>query len=87
MATPRMLCWSIRLFSTGKPSIAITLPIRNSQALGGLMKKALSERPVAINHMLRDSDPPPIKASAIGSTDLLPLATRSAAQSIGGNAR
>ena len=51
------------------------------------MKKALSERPVAINHMLRDSDTPSIKASAIGSTDLLPIARRSAAQSIGGNAR
>ena len=73
--------------STGTPSKVSAAPIRNSQARGALMKKALSDRPVSVSQMQSDNDNPPSTASAIGSASRAPLATRSTIQRMGGSTR
>src|ERR1700724_2926657 len=83
----RSACARQKRADSGKTSIAIAPPIRNSQARGGLMKNAFSEAPVAISQMLSASEAPPMMASAIGSADRLPFDRRTAAHSIGGKAR
>jgi len=50
-------------------------------------EEGISECRVAISQTLSASEAPPITASAIGSAKRLPLARRTAAQSIGGKAR
>ena len=73
--------------STGRPGVATSPPIRNSQARGGLMKKAAAEWFVRISQTLDTNDASTIAASAIGSATRPPRIKRNNAHSNSGRAR
>ena len=84
---PRAICCASALRSTGKPSTAISPPIKNSHARGGLMKKALAELPFFISQALSANEASVIAPSAIGSARRRPGTKRSSVHKRIGSAR
>jgi hypothetical protein len=84
---PRAICCASAPRNTGKPSTARMPPIRNSQARGGLMKKALAERSVFISQILSANDASAIAPSATGNAVRRLRARRNSPHSSTGSAR
>jgi hypothetical protein len=86
-AMPRAIFCASAWRSTGKPGVTISPPIKNSQARGGLMKKALAERSVIISQMPSANDASASTPTAAGSAMRLPRERRSSAHRNSGSAK
>ncbi len=86
-AMPRAICCASALRRTGRPEVATSPPIRNSQARGGLIKNALAERSVFISQTQSANETSVIAPSATGSATRALRTRRKSAHSRSGSAR